>query len=488
MRTPTADLRDRARATGSPESVRAPRALLWVLFLGVLMGALDIAIVGPALPAIQRAFGVAERDLAWAFTVYVLLHLVGTPLMAKLADRFGRRAIYVLDVGLFALGSLIVAAAPGFGGLLLGRALQGFGSGGIFPVASAVIGDVFPPERRGRALGLLGAVFGLAFLIGPVLGGLLLRYSWRWLFLINLPVAAWVIALALRLLPSGAAHPHPEQKPFDWAGWLTLGGLLIALDYGLDRLGPTTAPTPELPISAGLALLVAVGLFPLFVRAERRSADPILRLELLWGSGQARRATLLALGAGLFEGALVFVPAMLVAAYEISSATASFLLLPAVVAMALGAPTAGFLLDRWGSRAVVLWGTALLAVGLALLGLLASRSLGFFYLSSVLVGFGLTSLLGAPLRYILLHEAPPSERSVAQGAIGLVTTVGLSLSGPLMGGLIGTVGGVRGYTVAYGALALVALALMGVAWGLKGRGEERASLAQADTEANAKDR
>lgn len=458
-------------------TMRNPRTLLLVLFLGVLMGALDIAIVGPALPAIREAFGVAERDLAWAFTVYVLLNLVGTPLMAKLADRFGRRAIYVLDVGLFALGSLVVAAAPGFGWLLLGRALQGFGSGGIFPVASAVIGDVFPPERRGRALGMIGAVFGLAFLIGPVLGGLLLRFSWRWLFFINLPVAALVIALALRLLPAAA---HPQPKPFDWAGWLTLGGLLVALDYGLDRLGPT-GPTPELPISAGLSLLVAAGLFPLFVRAERRSADPILRLELLWGSGQSKRATLLALGAGLFEGALVFVPALLVTAYGLSSATASFLLLPAVVAMALGAPTAGFLLDRWGSRAVVLLGTGLLAAGLALLGLLAPQRLPFFYLSSVLLGFGLTSLLGAPLRYILLHEAPPSERSVAQGAIGLVTTVGLSLSGPIMGGLIGALRGVRGYAAAYGTLALIALALMGVAWGLKRREEERASVAAAST-------
>lgn len=438
------------------------------------MGALDIAIVGPALPAIQRGFGVIERDLAWVFAIYVLFNLVGTPLMAKLADRFGRRWVYLLDVGLFALGSLIVALAPGFAWLLVGRAVQGFGSGGIFPVASAVIGDVFPPERRGRALGLIGAVFGLAFLIGPVIGGVLLRFGWRWLFVINLPVAALVIALARRLLPTVA---HPERRPFDWAGWLTLSGLLAALDYGLDHLELTQPSSSSDPfLQASLSLLLALGLFPVFVRAERQAADPILRLDLLWGSRQTRRATLLALGAGIFEGALVFVPAMLVAAYGVSSATASFLLLPAVVAMAVGAPTAGYLLDRLGSRAVVLLGTVLLALGLALLGLLAPQHIGLYYLSSMLIGLGLTSLLGAPLRYILLHEAPASERSVAQGAIGLVTTIGLAVSGPALGAMISSLGGVWGYQAAYALLSLLALGLFGIALGLKSQAEERATI------------
>ena len=130
---------------------RESLGLLAVLFAGVLMSALDIAIVGPALPAIQDAFGVDSRGLSWVFNTYILFGLLSAPLMAKLSDRYGRRSIYLLDIALFALGSLVVAYSPNFQVLLLGRAVQALGAGGILPVASAVIGDTFPPERRGPA-------------------------------------------------------------------------------------------------------------------------------------------------------------------------------------------------------------------------------------------------------------------------------------------------------------------------------------------------
>src|SRR5512137_1770316 len=207
--------------------------VLLVLFIGVLMGALDIAIVGPALPTIRDYFGVDDRAAAWIFSIYVLFNLVSTPLMAKLSDSFGRRTIYVMDVAIFAAGSLVVSLAPAFGFVLLGRAIQGLGAGGIFPVASAVIGDTFPPEKRGRALGLIGAVFGLAFIIGPILGGVLLMAGWRWLFLINLPVAAVVIVMALRVLPTAR---RSERLRFDWLGMLTLGVALASLAFGLNRI------------------------------------------------------------------------------------------------------------------------------------------------------------------------------------------------------------------------------------------------------------
>ncbi|MBT3223594.1 MAG: MFS transporter, partial [Proteobacteria bacterium] len=137
--------------------------ILLLLFCGVFVGALDMAIVGPALPALQAHFGVDDRSLSWTFTIYVLFNVMATPLLGKLSDVLGRRAVYVPCILVFAAGSLVVACSPSFEVLLAGRAIQGFGTGGVLPVASAVIGDVYPPEKRGGALGIVGAVFGLAF-------------------------------------------------------------------------------------------------------------------------------------------------------------------------------------------------------------------------------------------------------------------------------------------------------------------------------------
>jgi EmrB/QacA subfamily drug resistance transporter len=455
--------------------------LLLVLFIGVLMGALDIAIVGPALPAIQTYFGVGERAIAWIFAIYVLFNLVGTPLMAKLSDALGRRSIYILDVTLFALGSLLVASAPNFGLLLAGRAIQGFGAGGIFPVASAVIGDTFPPEKRGSALGLIGAVFGLAFLVGPILGGILLMFDWRWLFVVNLPIALAVIAMSLRLLPA----TRPEQRrPFDWPGMAVLGLLLASLAYGLNQID-TQHLLASLPsLNVWPFLLAVLVLLPIFWWVERRAPDPVLRLGL-FNSRQVVIASALAGGAGLGEAAVVFIPALVVAAFGVTSSTASFMLVPAVLAMGVGAPLSGRMLDRFGARMVVVLGTALLTAGMLLVSLL-SINLVLFYLAAILVGLGLSSLLGASLRYIMLNEAPASDRAAAQGALTIFISVGQLLSGALVGAVAASRGGgVTGYQAAYLLVGIVALVLTLLSSGLKGHAEELSAARRGETPASA---
>jgi MFS family permease len=207
--------------------------ILLVLFIGVLMGAIDIAIVGPALPAIKSYFNVDNRNLVWIYTIYVLFFMIGTPFMAKLSDRQGRRFIYLLDVSLFGIGSLITATSPSLNILLVGRAIQGLGAGGIFPVASAFIGDTFPPEKRGSALGIIGAVFGVSYLIGPLLGGLLIGYGWQWLFVVNLPVAVLVIILGIKFLPKTGKK---ADNHFDWKGMLLLAVSFSSLAYGINQI------------------------------------------------------------------------------------------------------------------------------------------------------------------------------------------------------------------------------------------------------------
>jgi EmrB/QacA subfamily drug resistance transporter len=454
---------------------RSRNTILTVLFIGVLMGALDIAIVGPALPAIRSQFAVSDRTLAWMFSLYVLFSLIGTPLMAKLSDQFGRRAIYILDVALFALGSLIVALSPGFSFVLLGRAIQGFGSGGIFPVASAVIGDTFPPEKRGGALGLIGAVFGLAFLVGPLLGALILTlFSWHWLFLINLPVAVVVIVLSLRTLPSQKAR---VTKSFDWLGMAVLTAMLASLAWAVNHLDVTNLLSSLLSIN-GLPFLAAflVLLFAL-VSIEKRAKNPLVSLGL-FDRTQLRLTYALSAGAGFGEASLVFIPLLAVVAlgsYGVTEHSASWLLMPVVVAMAFGSPLAGRFLDRFGSRAVILAGTSVMTVGMLLLGLFSS-SLAMFILSGLLIGLGMSALLGAPLRYIMLNEASASERSIAQGVLALFTSTGQLLGSTLTGAIAASraqaAGPAAGYSLAFLVIGAFSILLVLVAFLLKKRAAE----------------
>ncbi|MBL8095829.1 MAG: MFS transporter [Anaerolineales bacterium] len=452
--------------------------VLLVLFLGVLMGALDIAIVAPALPSIQAFFGVDDRLLAWTFSIYVLFNLIGTPLMAKLSDTYGRRAVYVADVTLFALGSLLVALTPQtqFGVLLAGRAIQGLGAGGIFPVASAVIGDTFPPEKRGGALGLIGAVFGLAFLVGPILGGILLSVAgWQWLFIINLPIAAVVAGMGLRLLPA----TRPEQrKAFDLLGMAVLGVMLAALAYGLNQLDSQSFFVSLTSLTVWPFLAAAVGLALVFAVVERRAEDPVLNLGL-FRSRQTVLASLLSAGAGLGEVGMVFIPSLAIAALPtvVDKHTASYLLMPVVLALAVGSPTVGRLLDRLGSKVVVIGGSALLALGMLLLSIPGwTSSLWLFIVAGAIIGLGLSALLGAPVRYIMLNEAGASERTAGQGAIALFTSIGQLVSSALVGAVAASFGGgVGGYGAAYLAVGVIAVIMVVLAFGLKSRAQERAA-------------
>jgi EmrB/QacA subfamily drug resistance transporter len=453
---------------------------LLLLFVGVLMAALDIAIIGPALPSIQAAFGVDARALTWVFSIYVLMNLVSTPLMAKLSDIYGRRSIYIIDVALFGLGSAVILVSPSFAVLLLGRAIQGFGAGGIFPVAAAVIGDTFPPEKRGGALGLIGAVFGLAFIVGPILGGILLIWGWHWIFAINIPIALGLIVAAWYILPTTR---QAERKPFDWLGMATLAVLLVSLAFGLNQIDTKDFLGSLATIQVWPFLLLAVVLTPVFWQLEKRAADPVIRPKLL-ATRQLQLASAISFGAGLGEVGVLFLAALAVAAFGVTSSQASFMLMALVLALFIGSPVAGRLLDRIGSKIVIIGGTALLAAGMLVLALLGSTLFGY-YTGSILVGFGLASLLGAPIRYIMIAEAPVADRAAAQGIATIFTSTGQLVGGAVVGAVAASIGGgVAGYSAAYLTIGIIAVALAGLAFGLKSRNEELATMAVATQPAN----
>ncbi|MBT8441527.1 MAG: MFS transporter, partial [Gammaproteobacteria bacterium] len=373
------------------------KLLLALLFVGVLMGALDLAIIGPALPAIKAEFAMPDRQLAILLNAYVLCQLIGTPLLAKLSDRFGPRAIYILSISIFAAGSMLLVVADSAGALFAGRALQGFGAGGIFPVATAVIAVKLPEKERGPALGILGVVFGLAFLLGPILGGILLQFAWQWLFLINVPIAALLIFGAIKLLPAGGSA---GDQPFDYAGTALLATGLTALVFGLNSLdtGALTASLMSWPV--GGALLLAAVLTPWFWRTERRASDPIIKPDF-FASRQITIACVISAGIGALQSGGVFGPALMVTAVGVSESTASWLLIPGVVMSMVASPIAGRLVNTIGSRLIILISLCLVTSSLLIYGF-TDLSVTKYVVANLLSGLGMAGLLGAPLRFIVL--------------------------------------------------------------------------------------
>ena len=415
-------------------------------------GALDLAVLSPALPALARDFGVAPRDVAWIFTLYLFANVVSIPIASKLSDVYGRRAIYTLCVAVFAAGSLLAILAPSFAVFLCARAIQAAGAGGIFPVATAAIADRVPLERRGSALGLLGAIWGLAAILGPNLGGVLTHFfSWHWIFAANVPLALAVIVLAQRHMPAPAAR---KRGPLDIAGIAALGIGLLGAMVGLSRLD-TTSPAIGGAVVAG-ALIVSALSFALLTRIERSARQPIIA-PALFATRQLALTYGLEILIGLLEGALFFIPAALVAAEHLNYAAAGGIAARGAVAFVAVIPLAGRALDAFGSRAVLVAGACATAGGLALFGFwLAEPPLAI--LAIVIAGVGFGALLGAPTRYIITNEVPATMRATGVGMLSVFLIVGQIFGGSLAGGIVGSdIANVAGYRAAYFAFAAIAI-------------------------------
>ena len=433
---------------------------------------MDIAMLGPAKPAIQSTFGIDERTGSWILNAFVLANLVGVPVMSKLADLFGRGRVFMTVILLFGAGSLIVALSSSFGILLVGRSVQGLSVSGIFPIAAAVVGDAYKPEYRGRALGVLGAVFGLAFIVGPILAGILLQFGWRWIYFGYLPLVAVIWLFALKFVPHSARE---RTNPMDFRGILFLSGALLSITYGMVNLDPGDLWNSFFSLRAWPAFLLAIILLPAFARQERRAKDPVLRLSM-FQNHQIVLASLVAIGAGIVEAAFISFPTLASLAMGVSWSTAAFMLLPLAFAVTIGSPLAGRLLDRYGSRAIVVASSAAMVIGM--LGIAAwPASRMAFYISTVAIGLGLAGIMGSALNYILMHETQEEERTASQGLITLFISVGQLFGAALVGSVVASMAGaVAGYSAAFFGVAAMMAVLTLLAFRLKTRLEEKESV------------
>ncbi|MBX0329587.1 MFS transporter [Oscillochloris sp. ZM17-4] len=452
-----------AGANAAAMDTVARRRILTVLFVGVFMAALDAAIIAPAIPALRAAFGVDNSQIGLVTIVFGLCTLTSTALMASLSDRYGHRPVYLINIAGFAAGSLLIALSPSFGVVLLGRAIQGFSAGGITPTASAVVGDAFPPEERGKILGLIGATFGMAFLVGPLVASLMLiALSWQWIFLINLPVAAVILWMGARALP--APHAAASLPPFDYAGIGVVAVMLTSLTLGINRVLDTAL---GLTIWPGLLGLAAVCV-PLLIWVESRAAQPIVPLKL-FSTRQLVTTYLLCVGAGFGMGSVIFIASVAVAAFDTPAQQAGFLLIPMVICSSAASMGFGRLLNQLGARSVMLIGFSILAAGAAMIGLAAAQ-FWLYMLATLLIGTGVGVVVGGTLRTVVLDEVQPHERGVAQGLVNIGIAVGNLLVVAVLGALADSAGGgLAGLGTAYLAAAGVMVLMMLASFGLRPR-------------------
>jgi EmrB/QacA subfamily drug resistance transporter len=431
-------------------------ALISLLFIGVLMGALDISIVGPAIPSIESYLKLDPRFSGWIFSIYVLFNLIGISLFARLSDIYGRRYIYISALAVFAAGSLLVSLSNNFNSLLIGRAIQGFGASGIFPVASALVGDLFPPEKRGRILGLIGAVFGLAFLMGPFIAGVLLHYfEWHFLFIINLPVSLVLIYYSFRILPS---VPNSNVSKIDWGGIAALGTALAGFTFSVNNINADNWPTGLADPKFILPFSLSVMSFAVLLIFEKRAKDPIIKFSF-FTNRQIVIAGIIAVATGVVQACFVFIPKFVVQNFSVSPSAASFMLTPFVLATAIGSPIFGRMIDKYGAKKIIIIALLLLASGFYLLSLTESHR-GTYYLSGALVGLGLSVLAGSSLRYIMLNNTLPEDRAISQGMLTIFISVGQITGSAVIGLLLATVAGDRGFTDIFTGIAFLMLLML----------------------------
>lgn len=410
-------------------------AILTLMFFGVLMGALDISIVGPAIPSIEKSLHIDSKFTSWIFSIYVLFNLTGISLFAKLSDIYGRRNIYIISVFLFFIGSLVVSITESFDMLLLGRAIQGFGASGIFPVATALIGDLFPPEKRGRLLGMIGAVFGIAFLLGPFIAGVLLKFSsWNSLFLINLPVCLILIYFSWKILPKATSQ---LSKQIDWGGIIFMGIALASFVYGINVFNLKNNNISENSTSFIFFIISIVSGILLLV-FERKAQHPIIKFSFLYQRNIIITAFIASV-VGMVQSCFVFIPKFAVQNYNISSSSASFMLIPLVLATAIGSPVFGRLIDRFGVKRILILGLIFTGIGFFSLSQSGSSKI-IFYTAGVFIGLGLSILSGSSLRYIILNSTEAEDRAVSQGMLTIFINIGQLTGAAFIGLALGSMG------------------------------------------------
>jgi EmrB/QacA subfamily drug resistance transporter len=396
----------------------------------MFLAAVEATAVATAMPTAVAELGGMSR-YAWAFSAYLLTSTTTVPLFGKLSDLYGRRLIYGIAVGIFLLGSALCGAAGSMVQLMVFRAIQGVGAGGVMPVAITVIGDIYPLEERGKVQGMFSAVWAVASVAGPALGGLVTdALSWRWVFYFNLPFGA---ASALLLWMYLREEPPRRAHRLDLVGTGALTLAVAALLIVLQETGPALGWSD--PATLLLLVLCAIAL-GVFIRQERTAPEPMLPFDLF---GQRVIAVSLAgatvLGLLLFT-LVAYVPMYAQAVAGGGAAAAGAVLMPMSLAWPITSTIAGMLLLRVGYRNLVILGSMLAATGCLLLALMPANPTHLWLMGAMLVVGSGMGLISTPYLVAVQTAVPYERRGAVTSAQQFCRTIGGAIAVAAFGAML----------------------------------------------------
>lgn len=414
-------------------SHRAKMEILFAVMLGLFLGALDQTIVGPALPTIVTQLS-GNDYYVWAITIYLLTSTISVPFWGKASDIYGRKPVYMLGIIVFLVGSALSGLSQNMGMLILFRGIQGIGAGALFPVALAIIGDLFTPKERGKYQGLFGAVFGIAFVVGPLVGGFLTEnFGWHWIFYVNIPIGIVALFVIQRLLPT--VKKTGATRNFDLIGGAIFTVAISFLLVGLTnkQFGEWDEPT------VGGFILVGLILTGLFLFAESRAAEPIVPLDLWRNRTYSASMVSTFFAAFAFFGAIVFLPRWFQVVEGLSPTDSGLALLPLMVGLISSSIVSGFLVSKTGRYKWLLVGSIIvMGIGtLFMTQLTAETPVPVVWFWMFLVGLGVGPTFSV-FTIVIQNAVPFRQLGVATSNLTFFRQIGGTIALAFVGTIFGT--------------------------------------------------